>query len=250
MSDKIPFNELTFDKFRELAQSEQLSHHEKVGFPNDYREGREELIFADILAKLGSLDGEGKTVLEIGPGCSRLPMLMAVVCKERGHTLHLVDSPEMLALLPDEVSISKWPGRYPGEVDALFTKLNGSVDTIIAYSVIQYVFAEGNLWDFLDRTLSLLADGGEILLGDIPNITMRKRFFTSVAGAQSHRKYTGRDELPEVRFSQLEPGQMDDSVVLAILSRARAQGFHAWVVPQREGLPMANRREDILIRRP
>lgn len=43
---------------------------------------------------------------------------------------------------------------------------------------------------------------------------------------------------------------MDDTVVLSILSRARAQGFHAWVVPQGEGLPMANRREDILIRKP
>lgn len=250
MSEKIPFHELTFDKFRELAQSEQLSHHEKVGFPNEYREGKEELIFADVLAKLRSLDGEGKTVIEIGPGCGSLPVMLTAVCKERGHRLHFVDSPEMLAQLPEEEPIRKWPGRYPDDVGALFAHLNGRVDTIIAYSVIQYVFAEGNLWDFLDRTLFLLADGGEILLGDVPNATMRKRFFSSAAGAQCHREYTGRDEAPEVRFNQLEPGQMDDSVVLAILSRARAQGFHAWVVPQREGLPMANRREDILIRKP
>lgn len=250
MSDKIPFQELTFDKFRELAQSEQLSYHEKVGFPNEYREGKEGLIFADVLAKLRSLDGVGKTVLEIGPGCSRLPMMLADVCKERGHELHFVDSPEMLAQLPEEEPIRKWPGRYPNDVGTLFTQLSGKVDTIIAYSVIQYVFAEGNLWDFLDRTLSLLADGGEILFGDVPNTTMRKRFFSSAAGIRCHREYTERDELPEVRFNQLEPGQMDDSVVLSILSRARAQGFHAWVVPQGEGLPMANRREDILIRKP
>lgn len=250
MSDKIPFQELTFDKFRELAQSEQLSHHEKVGFPNEYREGKEELIFADVLAKLRSLEGAGKTILEIGPGCSRLPMMLADVCKERGHELHFVDSLEMLAQLPEEEFISKWQGRYPDDVDTLFAQLSGKVDTIIAYSVIQYVFAEGNLWDFLDRTLSLLADGGEILFGDVPNTTMRKRFFSSAAGIRCHREYTGRDELPEVRFNQLEPGQMDDSVVLSILSRARAQGFHAWVMPQGEGLPMANRREDILIRKP
>jgi len=53
-----------------------------------------------------------------------------------------------------------------------------------------------------------------------------------------------------VHFNRLEPGQMDDSVVLALLARARAQGFHAWVLPQASELPMANRREDILIRRP
>lgn len=250
MRENVSFQELTFDKFRELAQSEQLSRHEKVGFPNEYREGKEELIFADILAKLRSLDGTGKIILEIGPGCSRLPMMLADVCKERGHELHFVDSPEMLSQLPEEDFIRKWPGRYPDDVGTLFAQLSGKVDAVIAYSVIQYVFAEGNLWDFLDRTLSLLADGGEILFGDVPNTSMRKRFFSSAAGVRCHRAYTGRDELPEVRFNQLEPGQMDDSVVLSILLRARAQGFHAWVVPQGEGLPMANRREDILIRKP
>ena len=250
MSERTLFKKLTFNKFRELAQSEQLSPHEKVGFPNEYREGKEEQIFADVLEKLRSLEGAGKTILEIGPGCSSLPMMLADVCRERGHELHFVDSLEMLAQLPKEEFIRKWQGRYPDDVDTLFAQLSGKVDTIIAYSVIQYVFAEGNLWDFLDRTLSLLADGGEILLGDVPNTTMRRRFFSSPAGIRCHREYTGCDELPEVRFNQLEPGQMDDSVVLSILSRARAQGFHAWVVPQGEGLPMANRREDILIRKP
>jgi len=250
MTNKVPFHELTFDKFRELATSVQLTHHEKVGFPNQYREGKEEAIFADMRAKLRSLDGRHKTVLEVGPGCSRLPIMLAVLCEERDHQLHFVDSPEMLAQLPEEAHIQKWPGRYLGDVDELFAQLSGKVDSVIAYSVIQYVFTEGNLWDFLDRTLSLLADGGEILFGDIPNTTMRKRFFSSAAGVQCHREYTGCDELPEVRFNLLEPGQMDDSVVLAILARARAQGYHAWLVPQADDLPMANRREDILIRKP
>jgi hypothetical protein len=250
MNNKVPFHELTFDKFRELAKSDQLTNHEKVGFPNEYREGKEEAIFADMRAKLRSLDGNNRVILEIGPGCSRLPVMLSVLCGERGHQLHFVDSPEMLAQLPEERHIHKWPGRYPEDVDELFAQQSGKVDAIIAYSVIQYVFAEGNLWDFLDRTLSLLADGGEVLFGDVPNITMRKRFFSSEAGIQCHREYAGRDELPEVIFNRLERGQMDDSVVFAILARARAQGFHAWVVPQGGDLPMANRREDILIRKP
>jgi hypothetical protein len=39
-------------------------------------------------------------------------------------------------------------------------------------------------------------------------------------------------------------------VIVAILSRARAAGADAYVVPQAPNLPMANRREDILIRLP
>ncbi|GAB6080265.1 SAM-dependent methyltransferase [Hydrogenophilus hirschii] len=246
----INFNELTYEKFRELAQSKNLSRHEKVGFPDNYRDGKESQIFSDIISKVSPLNDKKKIVLEIGPGCSLLPVMLADFCKAHEHELHFVDSPEMLALLPDGSHIHKWPGRYPEEVSTLITQLKGKVDAIIAYSVIQYVFVEGNLWTFIDSTLSLLTLGGEILLGDIPNITMRKRFFSSPTGIKYHREFTGRDDLPEVRFNQLELGHIDDSVVLAILSRARAQGFHAWILPQAEGLPMANRREDILIRKP
>lgn len=249
MASNNPFDNLNFDKFRDLAKSDNLSHHEKVGFPNAYREGKEELIFADVQAKLTSLSGSGKTVLEIGPGCSQLPVMLAQLCSERQHQLLLIDSQEMLDLLPDAPHVRKMAGRYPA-IDGLFEGFTGKVDVIIAYSVIQYVFAEGNMWDFLDRSLALLADGGEILFGDVPNATMRKRFFASNAGIACHQAYTGRDELPEVHFNRLEAGQMDDSVVMSLLARARAQGFHGWVLPQAADLPMANRREDILIRRP
>lgn len=249
MTKKIQFNDLTFDKFRELALSDDLSHHEKVGFPNEYREGREEAIFADIHNKLPALNGPARTVLEIGPGCSRLPVMLVEWCRRHDSKLLFVDSAEMLALLPDANHVEKWPGRYPA-IPQLLENYSNKINVIIAYSVIQYVFAEGNLWDFIDRSLSLLADGGEMLLGDIPNISMRKRFFASAAGIQCHQDYTGSNEVPQVTFNQLEPGQMDDSVVFGILARARAQGFHAWVVPQGLDLPMANRREDILIRKP
>lgn len=249
MTSNNPFDNLTFDKFRELAKSEELSNHEKVGFPNSYREGKEVAIFNDVLAKLSALAGSGKTVLEIGPGCSQLPVMLAQLCAERQHKLLLIDSQEMLDLLPDGNHVCKIPGQYPNVGQAL-DEYRGKVDVIIAYSVIQYVFTEGNLWNFLDHSLALLADGGEILFGDVPNATMRKRFFASNAGIACHREFTGRDELPEVKFNLPEPGQMDDSVVMSLLNRARSQGFHSWVLPQAGDLPMANRREDILIRRP
>jgi hypothetical protein len=249
MSNKVNFDDLTFDKFRELAAAEGLSHHEKVGFPNEYREGKEEAIFTDMLAKVRTLRQNQPIVLEIGPGCSQLPVMLADLCAGRQGEVHFIDSQEMLQHLPDAAHVHKWPGRYP-EVPGLFEALTGRVDTIIAYSVIQYVFAEGNLWDFIDRSLALLKDGGEIFLGDIPNITMRKRFFSGNEGIRTHQQFTGSDERPSVQFNQLETGRMDDSVVLAVLARARAEGYHAWVVPQSADLPMANRREDILIRKP
>ena len=57
-------------------------------------------------------------------------------------------------------------------------------------------------------------------------------------------------EDPVVEFNRLDPGAIDDAALVALVSRARATGFDAYLLPQRDGLPMANRREDLLVVRP
>lgn len=244
------FDDIGFEDFRRMAQDESLSRYEKIGFPDSYRAGREEAILRDIAAKLMHLGKRDKVVLDIGPGCSELPHMLVDLCRRQGHTLLLVDSAEMLAHLPDEPFVRKIVGHFPACSGAL-SEWRGRVDCLLSYSVLHYVFAESNLWDFLDASLELLADGGEMLVGDIPNVSMRRRFFASPAGVRFHREFTGReDETPEVVFNRVERGRIDDSAVLSLVMRARAAGFDAYVVPQASDLPMANRREDILIRKP
>lgn len=243
------FASLTFNDFRRMAEDESLSIYEKIGFPNSYRAGKEELIFNDIEGKLPSLSGKNKIILDIGPGCSQLPLMLIERCRANNHTLLLVDSAEMLARLPDDQFIEKFPAYYPAAGE-LFDRYSGKVNVILTYSVLHYVFAESNVWEFLDRSLALLADGGEMLIGDLPNISKRKRFFASPAGIKFHQAFTGTSEIPEVEFQRIESNQIDDAVVLSLLMRARAAGYDAYVVPQGQDLPMANRREDILIRKP
>jgi hypothetical protein len=79
---------------------------------------------------------------------------------------------------------------------------------------------------------------------------MLQRFLASAAGKSYHRQYSGRDEDPEVVFNRLQPGKIDDAVLLGLMARGRAAGFDAWLVPQDASLPMANRREDLLFQRP
>jgi hypothetical protein len=241
------FENLTYEDFRRLAGNESLSRHEKVGFPDSYREGKEEAIFGDITAKLPALETQEKTVLDIGPGCSALPQMLIDLCGRVRSELILVDSPEMLRQLVDRPFVRKLPGRFPNEVS--LPDHDGSVDVILVYSVLHYVFTEGGLWPFLDRALSLLASGGSMLLGDIPNVSKRRRFFTSEKGIAFYREFMGDDSLPELAPDN-EAAKIDDAVILEILRRAREKGFDAYVVPQRPDLPMANRREDILILRP
>ena len=247
--DHERFAELTFDDFRRMATDDSLSPYEKVGFPDEYRAGLEEVIFDDIVGKLALDGGSGRLVVDIGPGCSQLPRMLSGLCARLDHRLVLVDSEEMLSQLPDERHVTKLAGHYP-DVPELFVGRHGAVDALLAYSVLHYVFAEGNVWRFLDRSLELLAPGGSMLLGDIPNVSKRRWFFASEAGIAHHQRFTGEDRPPAVEWGAPEPGKIDDAVILGLLARSRAAGFDAYVVTQPEELPMATRREDILIRRP
>ncbi|MDQ3936313.1 MAG: class I SAM-dependent methyltransferase [Actinomycetota bacterium] len=234
----------TFDDFRALATDDSLSQYEKIGFPDSYREGAEEAIVEDIAAKLPALGGERNRFLDIGPGCSRLPRMLIELCARRGHRAVLVDSPEMLAQLPDAPNVEKLPGAFPE------TRPAGPFDAILAYSVVHYVFAEGDVHAFLDRALELLAPGGALLVGDIPNVSKRARFLRSPAGLEFHRQLMDTDQPPPAHLTNPEPGQIDDAVVLGLAARARDSGFDAYVVPLRPDLPLANRREDLLVTRP
>jgi trans-aconitate methyltransferase len=216
---------LTFDDFRRMATDDALSPYEKIGFPDSYRAGTEAAICADILAKLPALARGGGRFLDIGPGCSDLPRMLIEQCASAGCEAVLVDSPEMLAHLPDAPHVVKLPGAFPE------TAPEGPFDAILAYSVLQYA---PDADAFLDRALALLGDGGALLLGDLPNVSKRSRFFASAA----------------VEAPPAVPATIDDDVVLGLLARARQAGCDAYVVPLRADLPLANRREDVVVVRP
>jgi SAM-dependent methyltransferase len=247
--DAARFGNLQFTDFQRLATDPTLSRHEKIGFPDAYREGFESSIHADIVSKLPALRRKRSTVLDIGCGCSGLPRMMVQDAERLGQRIHLVDSAEMLALLPEATCATKTAGRFP-DCPALISQLEARVDALLVYSVLQYEFAAGGLWPFLDAALGLLAPGGRLLLGDLPNVSMRRRFFSSAAGRAFHLSFTGRDEEPPAASLPFPPGSIDDAVVLSIIRHSRDAGFHAYVVPQPESLPMHNRREDILVVRP
>lgn len=243
------FDELSYDEFRRLASDKSLTPNERIGFPDAYRTGFDALIFNDILQKLTRLQGSSARVLDIGPGCSALPRLLIDHCVQRGYTLALVDSPEMLGQLPDAHGLTKFSGFYPDETVDLMA-MKGQFDAILCYSVFHYLFAEGAFWRFLDCSIELLAPGGQMLIGDIPNVSKRKRFFASEAGIKFHQSFMQTDEIPDVDFRSVEFNRIDDAVLLGVIMRARAQGCDAYWLPQAEGLPMANRREDLLIAKP
>jgi len=232
-----------------MADDPNLSPHERTGFPDAYRAGAEGAILADVEAKLPGLSGTGSTVVDLGCGAGPLTQELRRRCAERGHELILVDSPEVLAHHEDGPGLSKVPGRFPDTLEVMSAEA-GRCDAVLTYSVLQYAFAEADVFAFLDAALTLLAPGGRLLVGDVPNASMRRRFLAGPTGRAHHREYTGRDEDPPVEWPVLPVGEIDDAVVFGLLARARDAGYHGWVVPQAPGLPMGNRREDLLFERP
>ena len=189
-------------------------------------------------------------MVDIGPGCAGLPRKLIELCRERRHTLTLVDSPEMLALLPKVEGVTfDCEGLFPKNAAAV-RATGGEADALICYSVLHYIYVDCNLFDFIDATVDLLAPGGRALIGDIPNHSKRRRFFATERGQRYHREFTGSTEPYRVPELGPIPGKIDDAVLTGLIQRAQAAGCDAYLLPQGPDLPMANRRDDLLIARP
>lgn len=249
MAKDIDFKNLTYEGFRQLAKDGNLSKYEKIGFPNSYRKNKEKKIFNDICNKVKNINKKNQMILDIGCGCSELPLMIIDKAKKNNSKLFFIDSEEMLSQLPSPRHLTKIPAFFP-ECEDFTNEYAEKFDVIIIYSVFHYIFNETNVYKFIDSALKLLNYRGELLIGDIPNQSMRKRFFSSPTGIEFHKKFMKTDKPPIINFNVIEEKEIDDSVIFSIIMRCRNQGFHAYMVPQDKDLPMANRREDILIIRP
>jgi hypothetical protein len=243
---------LDYEGFRALARDNRLSEHEKIGFPPAYREGFDDAILTDIVAKLPMLvEAERQVVIDIGPGCASLPRRLIELCRDRGHTLILVDSPEMLSLLPEAPGVTrKCPGLFPHNRRAVFEAAGACADALLCYSVLQYIHLDAGSLEFVEAAVSLLSPNGRALIGDIPNLSKRRRFFASERGQAFHRAFTGSDQPYDIGQDAPSPEKIDDAVLADLIRRAQALGCDAYLTPQGPNLPMANRRDDLLIIRP
>jgi hypothetical protein len=241
------FRELDFEDFRRLAQEPGISRNQRIGFPDSYRDGYADHILDDICNKLPPLKTKNATIIDIGPGCSELSEKLIDLCARQGHRLFLVDSIEMLDLLPNTPFITKVPGKFPNNLAELISLIPDGCDALLCYSVFHYMIQDFGIDTISKSVATLLNESGCALLGDIPNISKRKRFFSTAEGRASHREFTGREELPTELLSENEEGKITDQTLTELITAFHEHGVKAEVTEQSPLLPMANRREDLLI---
>jgi Methyltransferase domain len=191
-------------------------------------------------------------LLELGFGTGSLILGLA----QHAASVTGVDHPDCVARLTGAVpeNVSLVPGRWPE------TRPEGSFDRVLAYSVLHYLPDRPAAEAFIEASVDALADGGAVMLGDLPNEDARRRFRESAGGrafearwrrsvAESEQQHPEVAVLHEIftRVPKAEPF-IDDAFVLDTLTRYRRRGYEAYVVPQSESLPFCNTREDILIR--
>lgn len=238
---------LDFNKFKTLANDATLSRYEKIGFFNHFREGKELFIWSDIQSKVDTLSEIGARVLDIGPGCSDLPFMLLKNAEEKGQSVVFIDSQEMLNQLPDFDCCEKLPAMFPDETVNWCKENAESFNAIICYSVLHIIALESNVGLTIECICDLLAPGGYALIADIPNVSKRNRFFSSSEGVAYHQKNNGPESFPEINLKEKKRGEFDDSEILSIIKLARLKGVEAFLVPQNSQLPLANRREDIVL---
>jgi 2-polyprenyl-3-methyl-5-hydroxy-6-metoxy-1,4-benzoquinol methylase len=241
------FSGISFDDYGQRALDASLSHNEKVGFPDAYRDGFSEIIWNDLLSKLPSLHVEGAKVLDIGCGCGHLPQALIQHATINSQKLTMIDHPNMLAQLKHADSHRLVGGRFPDILSSNSGLAKESFDVIICYSVLQVAALEMNPFIFVDSAVELLADGGQLILGDLPNYSKLRRFLASEKGRQYHRRYMNTETDPIVKPFDNDKSRLDDGFVLGLLAHLRIGGLDTYLLPQPVSLPLSTRREDILI---
>lgn len=245
--DRARFSDLVAEDFRLLATDNGLSANERAGFPDAFRSGRDTEIIQDLASKAPALAGRGKTIVDLGAGCSDLSMALNRFCAERDHHLVIVDYPEVLAHHVERHGLSRVPGLFPDVAGAVAELVGeGGAEVVLAYSVLQYT--GDSMEAFVRAATDLLGEGGRCIVADIPNADMRDRFAKSRAGRAYHHAVWGDSEPPEQPSRSGHP--LTDARILSLIGELRERGLHAWIAPQDARLPMANRREDLLIAKP
>ncbi len=206
------------------------------------------LIVGDVVAKLGIEPHH--SFLDVGCGGGQVLVPVS----------YLVRSATGI----DHPAVIEWIRRRHADPDLkliggnfLDLAIDERFDRVLSYGVVQCLASADEVGAFVLKAASLLAPGGRLLIGDLPNFDLKRRFMESATGRAFHAAWARRKAEAD-RTAAPEPAtpadgdlpHFDDALMLRLVGSLRARGFSAYLLPQPPDLPCGNTREDLLACRP
>lgn len=228
----------------------------RVGRPESAKE-KESLIVAEIFRIL-DLSEPNLSLIDIGCGAGFIALNLVDFAVKNKARITFVDIESVIDLL--EADINRKFGEIPAGIDfirGVFPDISmpqEKYSRVLSYSVLHY---PDDPEDFIDRAVSLLAPGGKLFIGDIPNKSKRGRFLASNFGREFEAKYQNKplQEIPVfnshhdfVKMDSVgETNILDDSFLLRVMEKYRNQGLDVFIQEQKKDLPMSFTREDLIM---
>lgn len=245
----------TIARYRRIARSPLADPASAVNRPSSEL-GKGNAIWQDIRAKVGLQ--RGAKVLDIGCGFGEVVRYCLADAKRLALDLVLVDIREIVQRIEQDFSdlltprVRRYGGAFPVDMPSAFRR-ERDFDCIIAYSVLHYTDRPRS---FIAAAARLLAPGGRLLVGDLPNVHRKGRFLVSDAGRRFEARYRGvseealprfRDQHDYFRRCRDQNKRVNDALVVDTIRTYRKRGFDVYVTPQPAHMPFSHTREDLLI---
>lgn len=225
---------ISFEAFGELGAGDQPDTVKAGRYA--FQEESEARIVDDVVAKLKLRPTDD--LLEIGCGTGNLLIPLA----EHVHSVTGIDHENLVTALYrrfDKVRLHA--GNF------LDLEVWETFDKILVYSVLHYLSDEDEVRTFIDKALGLLRPDGRMLLGDIPNADLRRRFEESDEGRRFNAEWAEKVKGKAAGIADPERVEFDDGLVITLLASLRLKGFDAFLLPQEGYLSFGHTREDILV---
>ena len=130
-------------------------------------------------------------------------------------------------------------------------------DKIIIYSVIHAINNKKEVYKFINKALRLLKPTGAMLIGDIPNNSLKKRFLNSNYGRKFIKEWAKKNKMTKIdKDAQRILSEniknnlkINDEFILELIKYLRKKGNNVYWLNQPSNLPFGHTREDLLIER-
>jgi cyclopropane fatty-acyl-phospholipid synthase-like methyltransferase len=125
----------------------------------------------------------------------------------------------------------------------------GKFKKILIYGVLHCLANEKEVYHFVDKALALLDQGGMLVIGDIPNTSLKDSFIKSETGKEFSKQWQRRMESDATKDfeSSVTPYIFDDENIFNMMGHIKKQGYKAYLLPQSPDLPFGHTREDIVV---